>query len=89
MRHGCPSKSPSRLTRKIQDLPSPSEAVSQYEKNQLLGRGGGGRVGGLPGSGLSKDNETLPKDFDLPARSSSGEGRAATFIRLELSVPSA
>jgi len=59
------------------------------KKTSFWGRGGGGRVGGLPGSGLSKDNETLPKDFDLPARSRSGEGRAATFIRLEISVPSA
>ena len=46
-------------------------------------------MGGVPGSGLSKDNETLPKDFDLPARSRFGKGRAATFIRSELSVPSA
>ena len=65
------------------------EAVSQSKNTDFSDRGRGGRVGGLPGSGLSKDNETLPKDFDLPARSSSGEGRSATFIRLELSVPSA
>ena len=37
--------------------------------------------GGLPGSDLSKDNETLPKGLDLPARSAAlrDEGRAATF----------
>ena len=66
----------------------PQEAVSQYEETNFLNRGEGGRVGGLPGSGLSKDYEPLPKDFDLPAPSRSGEGRAATFIRSELSVPS-
>jgi len=50
-------------------------------------KGRGGRVGGLPGSGLSKDNETLPKDLDLPARSRFGEGRAVTFSRSDSDVP--
>jgi hypothetical protein len=34
------------------------------KNTNFLDRGGGGRVGGLPGSGMSKDNETLPKDFE-------------------------
>ena len=42
----------------------PWETVLQYEKTDFLERGRGGRVGGLPGSGLSKDNETLPKDLE-------------------------
>src|SRR4030067_2139892 len=39
---------------------------------RVFGKGerGSGTLGGLPGSGLSKDNETLPKDLErqpLPA----------------------
>jgi len=62
--------------------------VSKYKKTDFLKRGGDGRVGGLPGSGLSKDNETLPKDLDLPARSRFGEGRAVTFSRSDSAAPS-
>jgi hypothetical protein len=44
---------------------SPLERLCHNMKNtNFLDRGGGGRVGGLPGSGMSKDNETLPKDFE-------------------------
>jgi hypothetical protein len=68
-------------------IPLPRETVSQYEKTDFLERGKGGQVGGLPGSGLSKDNETLPKDLDLPARSRSGEGRAVTFGRSDSALP--
>jgi hypothetical protein len=34
------------------------------KKPSLRKKGGDGRVGGLPGSGLSNDNETLPKDLE-------------------------
>jgi hypothetical protein len=37
--------------------------VSQYEKTDFSEKGRGGRVGGLPGSGLSMDKEMLPKDL--------------------------
>jgi len=40
------------------------EAVSQSKNTDFSDRGRGGRVGGLPGSGMSMDNETLPKDFE-------------------------
>jgi hypothetical protein len=38
--------------------------VSQYEKTDFFEKGGGGQVGGLPGSGLSMDKEMLPKDLE-------------------------
>jgi len=46
---------------------SPSPPFRDYvaiEKTGFLEKERGGRVGGLPGSGLSKDNETLPKDLE-------------------------
>jgi hypothetical protein len=58
-------------------IPLLGETVLQHKKTDLWERGRGGRVGGLPGSGLSKDKRDASQRF-----------RAVTFSRSDSAVPS-
>ncbi len=58
--------------------PSPRlETVSQCENIAFRKQGRGDRVSGLPGSGPSKDSETLPKDLERPPLTVWIQGRQA------------